>query len=538
MNENIKVKSQYIVAIFLFIVSAILLLTFFYIVNKSTDIYTPIYSMNLTEEEKIEDFEYLYNVIIEEYRNLDEYSEVFSINFKEKKQYYIDKIKQTKTDYEFYCLIHTIINDIPSFHARVNFPVTDEYINGGFYNSNDIIKITNINGYTEYWLNILKNECSNLNINDTIWFKYVDGRYVLSYSENSVLIDKVFIETINGMSIDEYILNNTSCWKITYDSIKHKSYRPYLVFSTSPIGEAVDLGVTDISGELSNYKFYTSETLEASAWYCSYFNDQSIAEPRITTCVSGDIGYINIDSFGANAIEVAQGMQMISNSANIIIDIRDNPGGTIEFANNFVYKYISNTDIEQKTECRMLNTKTNKKFFNAFHEDKAGYGYSYTFSEDNKDLIIMDTTKYNGGNIINPPKLYLLVSSKTGSAADNFTNVIKSNNIGVVVGTNTGGEGLTGTYAMECLPNSRILFTYTPCQANNNDGTDNSVYGTSPDIYSELSIENYIIQQELIDNGEDPYTYENRLKWDNVLIETLELIKEDENDKGNNTADE
>lgn len=72
----------------------------------------------------------------------------------------------------------------------------------------------------------------------------------------------------------------------------------------------------------------------------------------------------------------------------------------------------------------------------------------------------------------------------------------------------------------------------------NNDGTDNSVYGTSPDIYSELSIENYIIQQELIDNGEDPYTYENRLKWDNVLIETLELIKEDENDKGNNTADE
>ena len=157
MNENIKVKSQYIVAIFLFIVSAILLLTFFCIVNKSTDIYTPIYSMNLTEEEKIEDFEYLYNVIIEEYRNLDEYSEVFSINFKEKKQYYIDKIKQTKTDYEFYCLIHTIINDIPSFHARVNFPVTDEYINGGFYNSIDIIKIKNIDGYTDYWLNILKN---------------------------------------------------------------------------------------------------------------------------------------------------------------------------------------------------------------------------------------------------------------------------------------------------------------------------------------------------------------------------------------------
>jgi len=54
---------------------------------------------------------------------------------------------------------------------------------------------------------------------------------------------------------------------------------------------------------------------------------------------------------------------------------------------------------------------------------------------------------------------------------------------------------------------------------------DNSIYGTAPDIYVRNGIEEYI---EKISQDKS-LSFENRLKWDNVLTETLEFIKE----KGN-----
>lgn len=85
---NKKSLRHYIIIALLLIITIANFCVFFFIINSDKQTYEHINSINLTEQEKIEDFEYLYNVIIEEYRNLYEYSEVFSINFKEKKQYY------------------------------------------------------------------------------------------------------------------------------------------------------------------------------------------------------------------------------------------------------------------------------------------------------------------------------------------------------------------------------------------------------------------------------------------------------------------
>ena len=68
------------------------------------------------------------------------------------------------------------------------------------------------------------------------------------------------------------------------------------------------------------------------------------------------------------------------------------------------------------------------------------------------------------------------------------------------------------------------------CSAMNPDGVFSSVEGTPPDIYVQQPVEAYFKRERIKRSGEDPYTLENRLKWDNVLIKTLELINE--NDKG------
>jgi len=134
--------------------------------------------------------------------------------------------------------------------------------------------------------------------------------------------------------------------------------------------------------------------------------------------------------------------------------------------------------------------------------------------------------------------IYVLVSHYTLSAADRFASVIKDNDLGTVIGAfNTGGEAY-GSPDLKVLETSGIFFYFTENKSLNKNGTDNSVYGTSPNVYVNMNKGTLNKRDELISQGIDYSTYENRLKWDNVLIKTLELIKEDENDKGNNTADE
>jgi len=99
----------------------------------------------------------------------------------------------------------------------------------------------------------------------------------------------------------------------------------------------------------------------------------------------------------------------------------------------------------------------------------------------------------------------------------------------MLVGTNTGGEGLIPTMMLDVLPNSKLEFMYNPFKTYSLDCKDNFTFGTAPDIYAELSVSGFEKKQQLISEGIDPYTYENRLKWDDVLIKTLEIIKEKEN---------
>lgn len=529
-----KRKLKLIIGGFLFLIAIILFFIFFYIIDNN--VYESIYSINLTEKEKIEDFEYIYNTITGEYSNLNEYSKLYSIDVEARKNLYIEKIKNTKSDYEFYCTLYALMNDISSFHTKITFPSTNEYINGGFYNSENIIKIKNIDGYTDYWHNLMRNECMNLPVSNTIWFEYKDGKYILGYSGKSALNGKCYIETINGMPPDEYLLNNLSGWKISYDFVNKKSYRPYCVFTDLNIGVPIKVEVSDFEGKTETCHLYSSPALEITAWYSNYFNNMNITDKTDYTYYSEKIGYVEINNFYSDSVYTAKACQKISNCENIIVDIRNNPGGTTEFINEYVYKYMFSRDIKENTTRTMLNTGFNRKLFDIFHKDK--YGNKYTLSDDGKNLIINDIENFDGNPINKKSNFYLLISENSGSAADSLASIVKKNNLGTVVGSNTGGEGLTGTYVMDCLPNSKILFTYNPCQAINMDGTDNSVYGTAPDIYVNQTIDGFYLKQRLTAEGEDPYTYENRLKWDNVLTETIEMIKENENDKGNNPPNE
>ena len=119
----------------------------------------------------------------------------------------------------------------------------------------------------------------------------------------------------------------------------------------------------------------------------------------------------------------------------------------------------------------------------------------------------------------------LLISDYTMSSADEFTAEFKRNSLGTVIGdNNTEGERY-GSTDMKILERSGLYFYFTEFKYINPDGTDNSVYGTAPDIYSDVSVENYFLREEIRSGGENPYTIENRFKWDSEFREAVETFK-------------
>lgn len=74
---------------------------------------------NLTKKEKIEDFEYMYNVIKDSYPYLEVNKRVNDIDWLANREYYLEKIKNTKDDTEFINEINKILSDLNNGHTHL-----------------------------------------------------------------------------------------------------------------------------------------------------------------------------------------------------------------------------------------------------------------------------------------------------------------------------------------------------------------------------------------------------------------------------------
>ena len=551
LNEEIKYFKKKKKTVIVFTIIAVLFISFsisysIWLRYDSVSYYKKIENLNLNATQKLEDFEYLYDTITNGVTSLDNHSELYQTDFSMRKEYYKEQILNTDNDYEFYCTIQAILNDLPSYHTNVMFPLYESYATENCFNCENVITTKNIKGYTEYWYNLLKQNSVNCSLTNILGFEYIDGKYVKSFVGNAILdilnVDAYsYVELceINGMSVDKYITSDIFASKLKYDHMNNKSYRKYIIFNNDGIGKKSEILLKFDNDVYKTYTLYTAVYSDIMVLYRNYFNNNLTSSSNLDLFYldePNNTAYVKINNFyGINGMEITKKIQESFSTDNIIIDLRENSGGTRQYFSNFLYAPLFEKDIFISNTRYINNSNVNKRLFNGSLEDK----YGNIYNSENNDTIYSATEIYDlTGMADKKINVYVLASPDTGSAADTFVNIVKSQELGVVVGANTAGEGLTYTYVMDMLPNSKIVFSYNPAQAYNDDGTDNSANGTAPNVYSCLTYESFIDMKKMIDNGENPYNYENRLKWDNVLIKTLELIKEDGNDKGNNTADE
>ncbi|HHX62131.1 MAG TPA: hypothetical protein GX707_15695 [Epulopiscium sp.] len=242
---------------------------------------------------------------------------------------------------------------------------------------------------------------------------------------------------------------------------------------------------------------------------CSYFDYKN------------DIGYVQVKDFmnlqGKKLLTTLESMKEFS---SIIIDLRDNYGGLRNYGIKYLYAPIYNDSVTVTHNWFIPDSDSNKVINNAalnrfvYCTDKNESGFYYTRKYT-----------YKGESTQTKQSIYYLINRRTGSAADGYIAMIKENNLGTIVGSITRGEGLADSFYRGSLKHSGLVYIYFPSLCYNKDGTNNSVYGTKPDIYINKTKESFYKEKDLQENGIDINIYTERIKYDNILIKTIEMIQ-------------
>lgn len=499
--------------------------------------------VTLTAENKEEDFWYLYNSLKNGCPQAG--TKVNGKSVLDRKDELLEVVKNTENNFEFYCAMHAIIASIPSCHTNIVTNADMFKLFSEAFNAQNVILAENTNAYAAYWDGFYQENQVEPDISTHVEFFYVGGKYIYSpaYSCLSEEYTGSELVSVNGIPADEYAVEKLYPSMLRYDACNKKWCRNRADFNTSS-GEKAEVRIKRTDGTEETLDLYFSIP-ESSRFLMNYASVQS---PEIYgECYSFEmhdgICYLKLNSFMDNSIyEIESKLAELDENVPLIIDVRDNGGGMTEKLTDYFYPLLYNTPAEfgqhiyvkkhgeiSKPIYSILWVLFNKvKIVNGKKIDAPIGGYYYD----------MEDKRYAEGGDNSTRDIYILIGKNSFSATDMFARITKGKEGTLLIGTNTGGESSVSNYYMDILPNSRLAYLYTPSFSINADGENNAIYGTAPDIYKELTAENYLLRCEIEENGQDPYTYENRMKWDNVLTETIEMIKENENDKRNNPPNE
>lgn len=536
-----KVRPIIIISVVIVMITALILIAV--ISNSKYDIYLNT-NTGMTSEQRLNDFDDMTKFIEKNVTFIYDYDELYGISFKDIKNYYAELVENAESDYEYYCLIQGFINNIPSGHMTMGYPNQD-YISALYqYNTSDYPQFGKA---CEYWENILHNEC--IKYYDTDYsihaFYYLNGEYIESEytnSVNNIPYSGARLLSVNGMPADEFVKLSPLAHKLNYDFQNGKAFRELLIFNNIS-GEKCTIEYMTESGEVVNENAYYGTSAVVSN-YIEYFrsidepsvnveNNYEIEENNVSNIYTffdeaNNIEYIKFNDFSLGGSETLKFIQETELPDNIIIDLRENGGGMKGICDALLGA-LSEKNIEFNADIY-----TTRKY----DDCKAVRKSELPFESRFKKLYSQTEENLIKGESIKKYNIYVLVSPVSLSAADRFATVIKNNELGTVVGAfNTGGEAF-GSPDVTVLEESGLYFYFTDYKYINPDGTDNSVYGTAPDIYITLNDDFLKKRDELILRNINYDTYENRMKWDNVLTETIEMIKENGNDQRNNPPDE
>lgn len=477
--------------------------------------YNNYFLQELTEEQKMADFETFYINIVESAPYLENVKELYRVDFKGRKEYYEEKVRSTENNFQFYCTMKAISEEVVSFHTDVCFPLYSNLRSLNCYDADNVLTELGVKSKIDAWTDAIEQGIKQYDEVQMFTVEYVDGKYVVdrvSKLTNSYE-DMVGCEllSINDISAQKYGLEMLSMYAIQYDTISQQSYRVAYTFNDS-VGQKVKTIWRDGNEKLQEKWLYFDIGVEAANNFGYLFDEKysrhTASEPVLITNRDdvNRLEYIKLNNFSNQ--EGKKILDYITNSPyqKIVIDLRDNYGGSMKYAQKYLYPALYSDDnffdfewktpISEGNQCVLRDFGTLAKYYKGKDE-------KYFYYEMKKNYKGKQSEK---------KEIYYLMGNRTGSAADTYLAMVKEKNLGTIVGNNSGGEGLAESFVCTKMENSSLVYVFYPSIPISNDDSNR----TEPDIYINQTVEDYEQYQNYRIEG-TALEYENRCQYDTVL---------------------
>ncbi|MCM1992245.1 S41 family peptidase [Oceanirhabdus seepicola] len=411
-NKQIKRKKGLKIVLGLFLILGIVGSISIHFINKDSKTF-----INLTEQQKLEDYEYLWSTLRESYPFMG-VAQRSGIDVEEIYEKYKTEIIKSKTDIDFAKTLNCVVNEF-----------------------NGIGHLSMIDG------KIYKN------------FKDTYSQFLDSDKEAKKGYDRWLDAFKNSTTQKTYSLLDDK--KHGFRTTKHLKKRK----------EDNKEVKTDTSSVEQNIK---TEILQARK-----------------------VAYVNIKSFQFSNIKsdkekLFKFYDEVSNCPNLIIDLRENSGGSDYYWKELIVAPNIKEEIAYNHYSLLKLSENNRPYLEGVYneEDIQPISKLPNFKNINPEDVASMSNFVKDEYVISPNKssrtykgkIWVLTSPKIYSTSEVFTMFCKSTDFATLVGTETGGDGGAVDPIFIALKNSGFMFRYSMLHSLNLDGKSNEEFGTSPHI--------------------------------------------------------
>lgn len=528
-----KRTKKIITGICILIVFALLSIHFIYNspLNKEVKAETP---DKLTMDQKLEDFEYMYNILKDNHPYFEVKKRIISYDWLKDKEVFKKWVEETKDDLEFYDAIDTALYSIQNGHTHLLYPDEWDEYRRVFKGSNDewskVLNKKKVIDRYKLWQKQKNSE--EQGTEESLWalpvvFKYIEGYYVACEEDSIVPFDELDIKDgailleINSVKVDEYVLNQLDYEELLYDYRRDKLKINQLVVWDRK-GSSIKLKLKNPDGKI------LEKTIDVVPDMDFFYDD---LEPELQTEIikDGSLAYLKVPNFDYLEIEkegkiIYDFYRKIKDYPYLIIDIRGNSGGSDSYWKNNIVGPLINKEINLDFDFAFRNGNYIEPFIKYISGSeghlmnigdlKEGKNYPEELKRDFSSFVKLSMNVKPRRPVGFNGKIFILTDDMVYSSAESFAAFAKESKWATLVGSATGGDGICFDPALFELPNSGLVIRFPVGMGLNSDGTANEEYHTQPDIFLEESYSDYLEKD-----------YEGEKNSDVVLDKVVKMIE-------------
>lgn len=456
----------------------------------------------LTNEEKIQDFRYLYDTLKDSFPFFEIEKEKTGFDWLANKEKFEEQIKTTKNNKEFYNSLKKIVNTVQNAHTGLLSPMYYENMSSGYsgienYAWKQILTQTGVKEKYSDWSKIISESRTVLPIK----LKYIEGKYVVNEDYDDVKKGDI-LESIEDKNIDSYLKDNLDKYYVNYDDKRNKIYMNSSMFS---VDEGKVYKVTFITRD--NLKL--TKNLTPVKYEQNSKGQQSSSSCEEKILKENKIAYLKVKAMSSDTLQsdkkkILDFYEKIKDYPYLIIDIRGNGGGNDEY-----WRSNITAPLIQEGKSSSIAMAYKGKYIKPFLRGRGittdsieklpeKFGSKYTAS---MERFLTTSTKVTPQNSVGfKGKIYLLVDDYVYSSSESFAAFCKGSGFAQIVGTTTGGDGIGIDPCVMALPNSGLVVRFSLDMGINSDGTVNEKTHTKSDIFSELTYGDFIKGEDTVLN--------------------------------------